>query len=159
MAEQQPINSPVNVTVIHKGCGSGCGSGCAWLVFLLLGIVVLGIYAPHLRKKSESPSREVSPAPTASPAPSSSNVVPEVPGKPAVQSQPQIVPTASDSLGAQKRAMAAFPALGVAGSPLNREFVARHKRYQTEKPDFFTDAEWPTKLAKECADALGAQAR
>ena len=59
------------------------------------------------------------------------------------------------TLEAQKRAMAIYPTLGVAGSPLNREFVARHKRYQTEKPDFFTDPEWPTKLATECAQAIG----
>jgi hypothetical protein len=119
------------------------GSGCAWVLFIVVGVVV-GVWL--------WPSRNVKPA---NGSPPSSAVVAPVPEKTANSPQPQAAPSAAESIAAQKRAMAVYPALGVSGSPLNREFVARHKRYQTEKPDFFTDPEWPTKLAAECALAVG----
>ena len=118
-------------------------SGCAWLLFIVVGVVV-GVWL--------WPSRNVKPA---NGSPPSSAVVAPVPEKTAISPQPHVAPSAAESLVAQKRAIAIYPALGVAGSPLNREFVARHKRYQTEKPDFFADPEWPTKLAVECAKAIG----
>jgi hypothetical protein len=54
----------------------------------------------------------------------------------------------------QEKAASYFPALRDAASPLNREFVARHKRYQTEQPEFFKDPAWPLKLAVESAAAV-----
>jgi hypothetical protein len=54
----------------------------------------------------------------------------------------------------QQRALQAYPDLGVANSPLNREFLRRHTQYKNENPHYFDDPEWPTKLAKESSDAL-----
>jgi hypothetical protein len=51
---------------------------------------------------------------------------------------------------AQQRAIRLYPDLGVAGSALNQEFVARYRRYKTDRPAFFKDPEWPTALAREC---------
>ena len=51
----------------------------------------------------------------------------------------------------QKEAVARYPNLGVAGSALNKEYVARLKRYQAEKREFFTEPDWPMRLAKEIA--------
>jgi len=48
-----------------------------------------------------------------------------------------------------------YPALGIADSPINVEFVARYKRYREEKPEFFEDPGWPVILVKECAAHLG----
>ena len=62
--------------------------------------------------------------------------------------------TAGASAEAQMRAITAYPALGVADSPLNREFLVRAKRYQVGKPELFNDPEWPTKLAEECQRAI-----
>jgi hypothetical protein len=54
----------------------------------------------------------------------------------------------------QQRALQAYPELGVANSPLNREFLRRHTQYKSENPHYFDDPEWPAKLAKESSDAL-----
>lgn len=58
---------------------------------------------------------------------------------------------------AQRKAIALYPDLAVAGSDLNKKFIARMKRYQAEKKDFFTDPDWPLRLAKECSDDLSAK--
>ena len=55
---------------------------------------------------------------------------------------------------AQRKAIELYPELGVAGSPINKEFVERTKRYQTEKKAFFAEPDWPVRLAKECSEAL-----
>jgi hypothetical protein len=55
---------------------------------------------------------------------------------------------------AKKRAVELYPQLGVAGSPLNQEFVARVERYKQSRPDYFKDTAWPIALADECAQAL-----
>jgi hypothetical protein len=58
---------------------------------------------------------------------------------------------------AQQKAIELYPDLSIAGSDLNKEFVARVKRYQVEKKEFFTDPDWPIRLAKECSDELSAK--
>ncbi|MEQ1861739.1 MAG: hypothetical protein ABMA13_17610 [Chthoniobacteraceae bacterium] len=60
----------------------------------------------------------------------------------------------SDPKLAQRRAIELFPELRIAESPLNKEFLSRYKRYQTEKPEFLSDPDWPIRLAKECAAEL-----
>ena len=54
---------------------------------------------------------------------------------------------------AQLRAVELYPELGESGSPLNKAFVERMKRYQTEKKEFFAEPDWPVRLAKECIEA------
>lgn len=58
---------------------------------------------------------------------------------------------------AQKKAVALYPDVAVAGSPLNKEFVAQMKRYQAEKKEFFAEPDWPIRLAKECNEKLSAK--
>lgn len=55
---------------------------------------------------------------------------------------------------ARARAVQQYPALGVADSPLNREFRARYYRYRTANPAYFNDMEWPSHLAAESQAAL-----
>ena len=55
---------------------------------------------------------------------------------------------------ARGRAVQQYPALGVADSPLNREFRARYYRYRTANPAYFNDKEWPVHLAAESQAAL-----
>ncbi len=55
---------------------------------------------------------------------------------------------------AQQKAIELFPDVGVAGSALNKEFLARAERYQSEKKEFFAQPDWPVRLAKECSEAL-----
>lgn len=63
---------------------------------------------------------------------------------------PRSLPTGYAADAAKSRAIARYPQLAVAGSPLNSAFVARVRRYQVEKPQVFDDPEWPTQIAREC---------
>ena len=60
---------------------------------------------------------------------------------------------------AQQRAMKSFPQLGIANSPLNREFLRRYQTYQKADPDFFHNPNWPVILARESQDALRSSAK
>jgi hypothetical protein len=59
---------------------------------------------------------------------------------------PQPATTVAD---AQRAAVQRHPELGVAGSKLNSEFVARYRRYQRTRPEYFRDPSWPLHLAEE----------
>jgi len=47
--------------------------------------------------------------------------------------------------------------LGVAESALNKEFIARMKRYEIEKKEFFSEPDWPIRLAAERNEDLTAK--
>jgi len=64
--------------------------------------------------------------------------------------------TPSSERVAQAAAVAQFPDLAKPGSRLNIEFVRRHNLYRKTKPGFFTDPDWPAKLASECSHDLAA---
>jgi hypothetical protein len=55
---------------------------------------------------------------------------------------------------AREMAIRNYPALSDATSPLNREFVLRHKQYRASKPAFFNDPAWPLTLAAEAAASV-----
>ncbi len=57
------------------------------------------------------------------------------------------------AVSAQVEAIAKHPELGKAGSDFHREFIARFRRYRTEQPAFFADANWPMKLADEVTNS------
>jgi hypothetical protein len=71
--------------------------------------------------------------------------------------QEQLAEFSRDPQLAQQKAVELYPDLGVAGSDLNKEFIARMKRYQVDKTYFFADADWPIRLAKECSEDLTAK--
>lgn len=64
---------------------------------------------------------------------------------------------ANAASAAQSKAIELYPDLGVADSPLNKEFVERVKIYRIEKKEFFAEPDWPMRLAKECSEALAAK--
>ncbi|MEI9893689.1 MAG: hypothetical protein WDN28_07255 [Chthoniobacter sp.] len=55
---------------------------------------------------------------------------------------------------AQHEALRRFPQLGIAGSHLNKEFLARYTKYERERPAFFHDPSWPLTLAEESFKAV-----
>lgn len=57
----------------------------------------------------------------------------------------------------QRAAVEKYPALGMAGSPLNTMFVARVKLCRSTRPEVFQSPDWPMKLADEVARELGSQ--
>jgi len=64
------------------------------------------------------------------------------------------IPIAPSAESPQQRAIRLYPALADAHSRLNLEFVRRYQEYKKEKPAYFNDPEWPTKLATESDLAL-----
>jgi hypothetical protein len=57
----------------------------------------------------------------------------------------------------EQSAMRLYPELAVLDSPLNRLFRETHARYKEVKPEYFSDARWPVKLAQQCALQVDAQ--
>ena len=69
---------------------------------------------------------------------------------------PAVITTEADG---RREALRLYPDLGVADSPLNREFVARYRSYQRLQPDFFQNPAWPVLLVKESAAVIGEQSK
>lgn len=67
---------------------------------------------------------------------------------------PKQAPRFATVADAQREALRRYPDLGVADSRFNRAFLARHKQYQQERPDYFRDPSWPFTLAEETAKEL-----
>ena len=69
---------------------------------------------------------------------------------------PAVIKTEAEG---RSEALRLYPDLGIAGSPLNTEFLTRYRSYQRLDPDFFQNPAWPLILVKESAVALGEQRR
>ena len=63
----------------------------------------------------------------------------------------------NDPKAARLRAIELYPDLGVVDSPLYTEFREREVIYRIEKKEFFAEPDWPTRLVKECSEALAAK--
>jgi hypothetical protein len=105
-----------------------------------------------------APLTFVAPSPTPAPphlVPPPATPTPEPPPEPAptVQApapvQPPVAPPLITAAEAQRLAVQRYPELGISGSKLNTEFVARYKFYQQTRPDYFRDTSWPLRLAEE----------
>jgi uncharacterized membrane protein YqaE (UPF0057 family) len=55
---------------------------------------------------------------------------------------------------AERRAMALYPELAIEGSPLNREFIRRYKRYTRSGTRNLSEPDWAVKLARECKEDI-----
>jgi hypothetical protein len=93
----------------------------------------------------EGGSQRAPAAQTSSPAPIAEQLTAERQGSSAFK--------LSASQQAHQEALRRYPQLGIAGSPLNREFLARYKRYRQERGDYFNDPSWPLRLAEESFEA------
>jgi hypothetical protein len=82
-----------------------------------------------------------------------SRYLPANPAIPLPAASPAGAPAVSTEAEAQKEAVRRYPSLGVQGSDFNKAFLARHRQYKAEKPEFFNDPAWPIKLAEETAAA------
>jgi len=114
-----------------KNRRSGCG---VWALVIFCGLVVLGLIGQFNRPTR--PNQLTGPTP-ANPATPTSTPSPRF-------------ATADE---AQREAIRRYPELGVIGSKLNREFVARYKLYQQQRPEYFRDTSWPLHLAEEVTRA------
>jgi hypothetical protein len=125
-------------------------AGRFYLVLLVVLAIGAGIFWASDRPQ-RSAKNEATPAP-ATPIPTRFRHVAET--KPAMVSVPVVIRTESEG---RAEALRLYPDLGVANSPLNREFVTRYHSYQRLEPDFFDNPAWPVILVKESAKVLGDQ--
>lgn len=63
------------------------------------------------------------------------------------------VPTGPAADAAKARAVRRFPQLGIAGSPLNTAFLRAVEKARVERPELFSNPEWPMYLASELQSA------
>jgi hypothetical protein len=84
---------------------------------------------------------------SASPAKSSAAEPEAKPEQNAAPGSQQVPPGAGSH--SEQEAIRLYPALGVMGSPFNSKFLALHEKYMSEHPDYFSDPDWPVKLARE----------
>jgi hypothetical protein len=59
----------------------------------------------------------------------------------------------------KREAVALYPELGVEGTAVNREYVRRYKLYRSVNPGFFSEPDWPRRLADMLATDLGLDPR
>ncbi len=128
---------PTAQFVIPNVRGRSTGVGGCVIVFVC-GSILASLFLP---KTKTGTSAQNSDAPLPGPA------------SPAISTSPSSNPGPSGWSGtvaeAQREAVRRNPQLGVRGSTLNTEFIARYRLYQQQNPDFFRDHSWPLKLAEE----------
>lgn len=149
----------------QKSGGLGCFS------FLIIGLGAMSVLAiinsPEDKTSDASSKTPLSPvsssATTTTKAVRPADEVLRLPDPPSSEAPsqrtsgsavPRALPTGPAAEAARWRAVARYPYLGVAGSPLNKAFIDRVRRYQVERPSFFDQAEWPTLIATECQAEL-----
>nr|ACO70913.1 hypothetical protein [uncultured Verrucomicrobiota bacterium] len=128
--------------------GNGRVSREGWL-FLALGVpfLVAGLFFTS----SSYPTENLGPIPTPFPAVVAGTPPPAPPvlATPVAKAQPQTYAEAVNA--AQYAAVARYPDLGRAGTLFNARFVAAYQQLRVEDPNYFSDPEWPLRLADEIA--------
>ena len=119
-----------------RGRSSGCG-GC--LALIIGGIIISAVVLPMAHNGTKTSSNDIAATPAGS---TPSGTAPA----PLARAPAQKFASAAE---AQKEAVRRYPDLGVSGSKLNTDFVARYKLYQQQRPDYFRDSSWPLRLAEE----------
>jgi hypothetical protein len=107
-------------------------------------IPIPAVTAPPTPQPVSTPLRTMVAPSTPSPTP------PPKSESPRTSTAARPLPTGDAAEAAKLRAVARYPQLGIAGSPLNTAFLARVRQYQIENPQVFDDPEWPTRIAREC---------
>lgn len=119
-----------------------------WL-FLLLGVpfFVAGLFFTS----SSYPQEVIAPVPT-TPPPVAAVATPPPARPPPPAEQPEQYTQAV--LASQRAAVARYPALGRSGTEFNTRFVTAYRQLRTRQPEYFSDPEWPLRLADEIARDL-----
>lgn len=122
------------------------GCGCSVLLFIIGGPILVWLIS-HF---STPPQEKTRVATAKNIAASTATPVPTLPTQATSITRPPL-PRFATVAEAQREAVRLYPNLGVADSQLNKEFVARYKRYQQNRPEYFRDMSWPIRLAEEIA--------
>ena len=141
-------------------------SGCLTYGILgFLGMMIMAALNQGTHPGSQSGTQGTpTPRPTSSPTPrsapstyASGSPLASTSPVPFISLSPTVVTTPGNGEAAQRRAVACFPELGKANSPLNAEFIRRYRLHRLNSPDYFRNPEWPTELAEESTKALNSQ--
>jgi hypothetical protein len=157
--ERWKLSGEPDIQTWRREHGMSAGVGCFGVVGrFFLGVcvvsVVLAAVGYFVTRSKQTGGVVSQKEETFTPVPSKRTREQPTPSQ-AAKATPRPLPTDASAIAAQRRAMTAFPQLAVKNSALNRAFVARVRRYQTEKPAVFDDPDWPTQIAAECVEALG----
>ena len=98
-------------------------------MLFILFVIGIGLFSNH---KASNPNQDTAPSST-------------------IQPTPLPLPTFSTVAEAQHEAVKRYPELGIAGSKLNSEFIARYSYYQQTRPEYLRDPSWPVRIAEELA--------
>jgi len=123
---------------------------------IYLGILILLAVAAGLLWASDRPHRPAQGMATPASSPVATKLRRTALATPVGPIAPPLITTEVEG---RREALRLYPDLGIADSPLNREFVARYRSYQRLQPDFFQDPAWPVILVKECAAVIGEQSK
>jgi len=123
-----------------------------WVIVGCFALVLVCAAAACLIGLNSSRKQPTAPQTTASPPPAAND-------REAMQA---ILPNASPTtetpappyVAWEVEAVRRHPALGIDGSPLNTEFMALYKRYQKNRPGYFSDPKWPIRLAEKAVESL-----
>jgi hypothetical protein len=123
---------------------------------LYLAVLIAIAIGAGLFWASDRPHRSAQNTATPAASPTPSRLHHPAESKPTMASLPIVIRTEADG---RREALRLYPDLGVANSPLNREFVIRYQSYKRLEPDFFDNPAWPVILVKEAANVVGEQAK
>jgi len=157
-----------NHRLAEEGTEEKRRSGCLTYGILgFLGMMIVaalnqGTHPDSLSGTQGTPTPRPISSPTPKLAPSPSALSPPLASTapaPSISPNPTVVASPGNGEAAQRRAVARFPELGKANSPLNAEFLRRYHLYRQNRPSYFQNPEWPVQLAEESASALNSQER
>jgi hypothetical protein len=158
-AESEKFTQEKVQEYLRKKRGMGC------LSYVGIGFIALLVIS-NLTERSQNstlgkPAEATPPPPRATPTPTPASIATPspIPNKGSVITQQSPTPAALDDAAAQRHAIARFPSLGTANSPLNAEFVRKYRLYRQNRPTYFQNPEWPMQLAEESANTLNSQKR
>jgi hypothetical protein len=127
---------------------AGNGGSGFFLILIVAGSAAVGHYASDVSLKlfGQDYSKRYEAA-----APATTASIDD--SKPATATSTTTATTAPgmSEAEAKQQALRLYPSLGQKDSPFNKQFIALHNKYKTERPDYFTNQDWPLRLANEVA--------
>ena len=125
------------------------------IAIALAGVAIIAGVVSHFEDKDS----EAGPSDSAQPTVQIGEPNPPVASTPTSTTTTAKAPGAVKAIDSQKRAIALYPDLAVAGSPLNREFLRRYNALKASGDPILQKPDWPEKLVKQSFDAVSSPSK